>query len=223
MNKIQLVVFDLDGTLLDTAKDFLFAVNKLRSIYKLPPCKFEEIRHRVSEGADSLTKYALGLENKEKNKIDLHKKELLKIYMKCCLKNTTLFEGVSNVLEEINSKGIAWGIVTNKPEKFSKKIVSHFLANYKPKFLICPEHVGERKPSPKGLLRGCEIVSANPKSSVYVGDHAIDIEAGKKAKMITVAAAYGYIPKNEYASDWGSEFIVESPLEIKSILSNYKN
>ena len=110
------------------------------------------------------------------------------------------------------------GVVTNKPKKFAKKIVHHFFSSYRPSCLICPEDAGERKPSPKGLLKACLEVDSNPTKSIYIGDHHIDIEAGKKAEMITVAAAYGYIPEGQNPLSWGAEFIAESPEELNSII-----
>ncbi len=218
MKKIEFIAFDLDGTLLDTAQDFLIAVNKLRSKYSLPACKLEEVRIRVSEGALSLASLALDLREESKNTIEFHRNDLLKIYSSCCLDKTTPFEGINELLTKINKEGIKWGIVTNKPKKFAKKIVNHFFSFYQPSCLICPEDTGERKPSPKGLLKACLEVDCNPKRSIYVGDHLIDIKAGKNADMITIAASYGYIPQDEKPSNWGAEYIVDSPQEIISIL-----
>ncbi len=218
MKDIEFIAFDLDGTLLDTAQDFLIAVNKLRSRYSFPACKLEEVRVRVSEGALSLASLALDLGEESRNKIEFHRNELLKIYSSCCLDKTTPFEGINELLTKINKEGLKWGIVTNKPKKFAKKIVHHFFSSYQPSCLICPEDTGERKPSPKGLLKACLEVDSNPKKSIYVGDHLIDIKAGKKANMITIAASYGYIPQGEKPSNWGAEYIVDFPQEIHSII-----
>ncbi len=218
MKAIEFIVFDLDGTLLDTAQDFFLAVNKLRSQYNLEPCEFDEIRSRVSEGAVSLARYAFSLEPEKEEEIEFHRQELLEIYESCCLDKTTPFDGINELLEEINNADLKWGIVTNKPKVFAKRIVSHFFIPYKPHCLICPEHTGERKPSPKGLLKACEVTKSLPSSSVYIGDHSIDIEAGKRAKIITIAAAYGYIPLGQSCSEWQADFIAESPHQIKSFI-----
>ena len=89
-----------------------------------------------------------------------------------------------------------------------------------PDFLICPDDVGERKPSPKGLELACKLTNVSSKNSIYVGDHLIDITSGKSAKMRTVAAAYGYIPKGDIASDWGADFVINHPLEINKIIES---
>ncbi len=218
MNRTELITFDLDGTLLDTAQDFLFAVNQLRSKYDLSPCDPNEIRSRVSEGAVSLARFALNLNYKNEKQIEFHRKELLKIYESCCLENTVPFDGIIELLEEINSSGLAWGIVTNKPIKFATRIVDHFLSQYKPNFLVCPESTGERKPNPAGLVKACKLVNSKPSLSYYIGDHLIDIQAGKRAKMITIAAAYGYIPPGQSPLDWNAEYIAETPIQIKSFI-----
>tara|TARA_B100001013_G_scaffold341954_1_gene267197 strand:+ start:84 stop:755 length:672 start_codon:yes stop_codon:yes gene_type:complete len=218
MNSIKFIAFDLDGTLLDTAKDFFLAVNHLRSKYQLKPCEFGEIRSRVSEGAISLAQYALDLDDNKKEDIELHRQELLKIYDSCCLNETSVFEGISELLIQINKANLKWGIITNKPKYFADKIVNHFFSSFEPSCLICPEHTGERKPSPKGLLKACELVGTEPSSSIYIGDHSIDIEAGKRANIKTIAAAYGYIPKGQTCSEWKADFIAESPFHIKNFI-----
>ena len=218
MEAIEFIVFDLDGTLLDTAQDFFLAVNKLTSQHNLEPCEFDEIRSRVSEGAVSLARYAFSLEPEKEKEIEFHRQELLEIYESCCLDKTIPFDGITELLDEINNADLKWGIVTNKPKKFAKRIVNHFFTPYKPHCLICPEDTGERKPSPKGLLKACEVTGRLPNSSVYIGDHLIDIKAGKRANMITIAAAYGYIPHGQPCSEWGADFIAESPQQIKDFI-----
>ena len=106
--KIELFAFDLDGTLLDTAPDFLYAVNLLRKKYKFDEADYEQVRSRVSQGAASLAAYALNLEGKPNQIIESHRKELLDIYEDCCLTNTKMFDGVEEVLNELNEKKIKW-------------------------------------------------------------------------------------------------------------------
>lgn len=222
MGKTELIAFDLDGTLLDTAKDFLYAINILKAEYNLEPCEYREIRSKVSEGAFSLTRYAFGLSDLNEESTKILGKKLLDIYETCCLKETIPFKGINSLLKEINKANIPWGIVTNKPEFFANKIVKHFFSKLNPNFLICPEHTGERKPSPKGLIRACEINKSKPYNSFYVGDNQIDIEAGKKAKMKTVAASYGYIPEGNSVLDWKAEYIIKTPGELKNIIPELK-
>ena len=217
MNHKKIVAFDLDGTLLDTAPDFLIAVNTLQERHNTNKSSFKDIRSRVSEGALALTKFALGIEDKEP-KLLMLKEELLEIYWDCCLEKTSLFPGIAELLEELNNNSIDWGIVTNKPLKFSEKIVQNKLSQFNPSFLICPDHTNSRKPSHKGLHLACKITNAKPSNAFFIGDHRIDIEAGKNAGMKTIAVGYGYVPLNESEKEWEADFCVMEASEIKNHL-----
>ena len=219
MEEIQLYSFDLDGTLLDTAPDFFYAVNKLRKDNGLESGDFLEVRSRVSQGAASLAAYALNLENKSPQKIEFHRQELLEIYESCCLLSTVIFDGVEYVLNQLNNQKIKWGIVTNKPRKFAEGIVEDKLGAFKPPFLICPDDVGARKPDPDGLLLALEVSNSKPSKSIYIGDHIIDIQAGEKARMITGAAAYGYIPINDNVMNWNSNHVFNEAKDIISLIA----
>ena len=218
MNNIELFAFDLDGTLLDTAPDFLYAVNILREKYNLSAADFDQVRSRVSQGAASLASYALGLETESDEKIEFHRQELLEIYEDCCLKNTIIFDGIEDVLDKLNSTGTKWGIITNKPRRFAEIIVQDKLSKFSTHFLICPDDVAKRKPDPDGLKLALEISDSNPKNSIYIGDHRIDIIAGEQANMITGAAAYGYIPLGDSAKDWKADYLFNQPKEINDLL-----
>ena len=101
-------------------------------------------------------------------------------------------------------------------------MVSRWLSNvFWTILLICPDDVGERKPSPKGLEMACELTDVSSKNSIYIGDHKIDISSGKSANMRTVAAAYGYIPEGDSVTDWDADFIIDHPLEINKIIENH--
>ena len=141
MKSIELFAFDLDGTLLDTAPDFLYAVNVLRERYNLEEADSDQVRSRVSQGAASLASYALGLESESDEKIEFHRQELLDIYEECCLKNTRVFDGIEDVLDKLNSTKIKWGIITNKPRRFAEVIVQDKLNKFRTPFLICPDVV----------------------------------------------------------------------------------
>ena len=128
---------------------------------------------------------------------------------------------MNEVLVNLKEKNKNWGIVTNKPRKFAEPIVNEKFSSINPDFLICPDDVGEKKPSPKGLELACKLANVSSENSIYIGDHLIDITSGKSAKMRTVAAAYGYIPKDDTASDWGADFIINHPLEINQIIESH--
>jgi len=220
VEEIQLYAFDLDGTLLDTAPDFFYAVNKLREANGLESGDFSQVRSRVSQGAASLARYSLNWDENQKEEIEKSRLELLEIYEKCCL-GAKLFDGMNEVLVSLKEKNKNWGIVTNKPRKFAEQIVNEKFSLINPDFLICPDDTGERKPSPKGLKLACELTNVSSKKSMYIGDHLIDITSGKSANMRTVAAAYGYIPEGDAVSDWGADFIINHPLEMNKIIESH--
>ena len=216
--KIELFTFDLDGTLLDTAPDFLYAVNLLRKKYNFGEADYEQVRSRVSQGAASLAAYALNLQGESNQKIESHRQELLDIYEDCCLTNTEIFDGVEELLNELNEKKIKWGIVTNKPRRFAEGIVQDKLGKFAPPFLICPDEVGVRKPEPDGLLHALKLSVSKPENSIYIGDHQIDIKAGERANMLTGAAAYGYIPLDDNVEKWKADYIFDEANEIIALV-----
>ena len=216
--KIELFTFDLDGTLLDTAPDFLYAVNLLRKKYNFGEADYEQVRSRVSQGAASLAAYALNLQGESNQKIESHRQELLDIYEDCCLTNTEIFDGVEELLNELNEKKIKWGIVTNKPRRFAEGIVQDKLGKFAPPFLICPDEVGVRKPEPDGLLHALKLSVSKPENSIYIGDHQIDIKAGERANMLTGAAAYGYIPLADNVEKWKADYIFDEANEIIALV-----
>jgi phosphoglycolate phosphatase len=218
LKTLELFAFDLDGTLLDTAPDFLYAVNILRERYQLDEADYDQVRSRVSQGAASLASYALDLEGESTQKVESRRQELLDIYENCCLKYTEIFDGIEEVLTKLNNKQIKWGIVTNKPRRFAENIVENKLGRFKVPFLICPDDVGVRKPEPQGLIHALELTNSIPESSIYIGDHKIDITAGERAKMQTGAAAYGYIPLNDNVENWQSDHVFNEPKEIISLI-----
>jgi len=216
--KIKLFAFDLDGTLLDTAPDFFKAVNILREKYSIGEANYNEVRSRVSQGAASLASYALNLEGKSTDDIEFHRQELLEIYQVCCLDDTDLFEGIEEVLNKLNGENIKWGIVTNKPRRFAERIVQNKLGSFRTPFLICPDDVGVRKPEPDGLIHALDISQSKSNESIYIGDHKIDITAGRRAGMISGAAAYGYIPTGDRVEKWESDYQFNTPLEILNLI-----
>ena len=218
MKNIELFAFDLDGTLLDTAPDFLYAINILREKYNLSAADFDQVRSRVSQGAASLASYALGLETESDEKIEFHRQELLEIYEDYCLKNTVMFDGIEDLLDKLNSTETKWGIITNKPRRFAEIIVQDKLGKFATPFLICPDDIGKRKPDPDGLNLALKVSDSNPKNSIYIGDHRIDIMAGEQANMITGAAAYGYIPLEDDAKNWKADYLFNHPKEINDLL-----
>jgi len=212
-NSRSLIAFDLDGTLLDTAPDFVFAVNTLEDKYGVERSNYSEIRNRVSDGAIALTKFAFNLKDNSPSLLNL-KNELLDIYMDCCLQETKEFEGIKELLRIIESNNTPWGIVTNKPLRYAEKIIKDKLSSFNFNCLICPDHTNSRKPDPKGLILACELTQCIPNLSVYVGDNRVDIDAGNNAGMKTIAVSYGYVKPDDPTVNWGADICVDKVSEL---------
>lgn len=212
----QAVLFDLDGTLLDTANDLGEALNYVLHKYNLPLIAREDYRPVASDGALGL----LNLGFKEKLKAfdyDVLRQEFLTYYQSNIANHTCLYNGVSELLSTLNDENIPWGIVTNKPEGLTKQLLPHF-----PEFNQCAVMVGgdtllTRKPDPEPLFHACNVINIEPKKCLYVGDALRDIEAGNNAGMTTFIAQWGYIKETDNINDWHADFIIKTPQELYSI------
>lgn len=225
---IQAVLFDLDGTLVDTAPDFFFVVNSLLSEEGRSPLSYDCIRSTVSNGARALITLAFGLEPEAPAFPRLHQR-LLDLYLQHLNrqhlnerfsnefplnKRTDLFPGLNRLLNWLEQQSIPWGIVTNKPERYTLPLLASLQLTSRCAAVICPDHVQQRKPDPESLLLACRQIGCDPEQTAYIGDHARDIEAGKRAQMHTASALYGYIPTGEDVSSWGSDFEARQPEQL---------
>jgi phosphoglycolate phosphatase len=212
---IKAVLFDLDGTLLDTAPDFFTVLNQLRKEEGLAPLPFSEIRKTVSHGARALI--TLGFQiNDDDKKFEPLRQRLLKLYEHHLAVETKPFAGILELLNFLEKEKIAWGIATNKPAQYALPIVTAFKLN--PACVICPEHVSERKPHPESMHLASKIINCRTDEIIYIGDHIRDIECGNRANSITIAAAYGYIDEADDITQWQADFIVPHADKIKAIV-----
>ena len=212
---LKAVLFDLDGTLLDTAPDFQTSLNLLLAEEGKAGLSLEEIRVMVSHGSADLIANAFQIDQKDPSFAALRVR-LLEFYIAHISDNTRYFDGIKSSLEYISDKGLGYGIVTNKPLMYAEKLIADL--NIQTDCLICPDHVKKPKPDPAALFLACEKIGCSPAESVYIGDHERDIIAGKKSGMPTVAAAYGYIPADEAVEDWNADYIIHHGSELKAVL-----
>ncbi len=212
MITVDAVLFDLDGTLVDTAPDFVFTVNKQREKHGLPVLDEAEIRTTVSNGARAMINLSFGLDVGDTEFAPLHA-ELLTMYLNELATRSSVFAGMETVLSQLESKNIPWGIVTNKPRRFTLPLLEALSLDDRSAVTVCPEDVTHSKPDPEPLFLACTTLEANPGTSVYIGDHARDIQAGKNAGMRTIAAAYGYVSDGE-VQHWRADYNIDHPLEI---------
>lgn len=211
------VLFDLDGTLIDTAPDFIRCLNELRQQHGLSALPADHIRRSVSNGARAMVRVGFGLEPDHPDYLGKHT-AFLDLYEAGVAVETRLFEGMDTLLQSLEHRGIPWGIVTNKPVRFAAPLVQALGLKERCASLVCPDHVTHRKPAPEALFLACKQIGADPARAVYVGDHERDIEAGRNARMKTIAVRYGYIEEPETVDLWQADIIADTVNDLAKLL-----
>lgn len=212
----EAILFDLDGTLVDTAADFVLVLNHQRAMHHYAPLPAQIIRDTVSDGARALTSLAFGGEPGQPD-FDAKRLELLELYAKQVGDHSALFDGMNEVLQHFEALNIPWGIVTNKPKRFTDILLDKLALSNRSAITLCPDDVVNAKPDPESLFLACSRLQCQPHKTVYVGDHERDILAGKAANMKTIAAGYGYILDKKKISAWQADFEIDHPSEIISL------
>ena len=212
--KNSAVLFDLDGTLINSGLSFLKIVNELKVEESQDPVNFEIVREFSSRGASLILKNAYPEANDEK--IDALKLKFLKRYAQTMTSDIYVYEGVEELLNFLTEKNIPWGIVTNKSAKYALPIIEKLNWHNQTSAIICPENVHQTKPDPEGILRALNLLDASIETSFYVGDHERDIQTAKNANVKSIACTYGYYQSNPLS--WGADYNIDSPIEIKEIL-----
>ena len=215
--RFEAVLFDLDGTLLDTAPDFATATNILLRQKKLPQVKEQNIRTLISDGSAGIISKLFAM-NSSNPRYEKTRHELLDLYSRHLAEQTLPFKGLVELLKKLDAHNIPWGIVTNKPEIYTNSILKKLdLASY-PKVVVCPDHVSLTKPNPEPIILACNKLGIKPENTVYIGDHIRDIQAGANAGAVTIAAAYGYIEKYDDVSKWHANFIANQPEDLLKLI-----
>ena len=209
------VVFDLDGTLVDTADDFIPVVQQLQAEHGFAPTAPERIRQSVSNGARALVCLGLGLEPGDPQ-VEVHRLRLLELYEAILGQHARLYPGMDALLRRLEEHNIPWGIATNKPRAFTVPLLDTL--NLRPGSVVCPDDVAQPKPHPEALFLACRQLDRAAAASIYVGDHLRDIEAGRAAGLRTVAAAYGYLEPGDDARNWGADALVHCSSEVEACL-----
>lgn len=210
---IAAVLFDLDGTLADTAPDLGLALNRLLAEENRPQQPYAAIRPVASHGARGLIELGFGIEPDHPDFCRLRSR-FLELYDACYCEETRLFEGVSELISKLAERGIPWGIVTNKPARFTDPLLAALPLPATPGVAVSGDTVGVAKPDPKPMYYAAEMLNVDPAHCFYVGDAERDIEAGRKSGMTTVLAAYGYIATTDRPDEWGADIHIRHPLEL---------
>lgn len=216
-SKLEAVLFDLDGTLVDTADEFVVVVQDLRAEHGLQPMDAARIRASVSSGARALVTLALGLKE-DAPEFESKRLRLLELYTEVLGTVAKPYPGIENLLESLQQRGIAWGICTNKPSAFTLPLLERLNILPAPGSVVCSDDVTERKPHPESLYLNCRQLSCTPSSAIYVGDHRRDIAAGRSAGMFTIAALYGYIEPGDDTETWSAHASVTKSTQLSAMI-----
>ncbi|MEZ5571366.1 MAG: HAD-IA family hydrolase [Halioglobus sp.] len=211
------VIFDLDGTLVDTADEFVPVVQTLRAEHGRQAMDPQRIRASVSNGASALVTLGLDLREDEPT-FDSKRLRLLELYAEVLGTLATPYPGIETLLAQLHKRGIPWGISTNKPRAFTEPLLARLAIQPPPGSVVCPDDIGNRKPHPESLYRNCRDLNCAPHEAIYIGDHARDIEAGRRAGMYTIAAAYGYIEAGDDPQNWGASAQAHSSQDLLELI-----
>jgi phosphoglycolate phosphatase len=211
---LQAVLFDLDGTLIDTAPDLAAALNAVRVGHGREPLSFEQIRPQVSHGATALTRLGFADLAEDSEAFASRREQLLENYAAAVAVHSRLFPGFLQLFDFIDNIGIVWGIVTNKPAYLTLPLLNALGLNQRAGCIVSGDTTAERKPHPLPLLHACESMAADPRACVYVGDAQRDIEAGWRAGMQTLVALFGYLSPQDRPETWGADGLVRDAAEI---------
>lgn len=212
------VLFDLDGTLADTAPDLGWAANALREAERLAPLPLATLRPWTSQGVRGLLRIAFGIVPGEAGYDDLAQRFLALYANRLCV-DTVLFDGVTELLDNLETLGLAWGIVTNKRMRYTDPLVAQLGLTPRTPCVVSGDTTAEAKPSPLPVLHACQLLDCRPERTLYVGDDRRDIVAGNAAGCRTVAAAYGYLGDSGPLPAWGADLLIEAPRDLAAYLS----
>ena len=217
---MKAVLFDLDGTLIDTAADFIRIIQDMCRDKQCDVVAADLIRTQVSEGARAMVKLVYPELDVEDPVFLAHRQRFLDIYGNDIAVETDLFEGMYPLLETLESQNIPWGIVTNKPRWLSEALLKALNLTERCAVLVCPEDVSKTKPDPEPMYLAAKRIQIQPEDCIYVGDHPRDIDAGRHAQMYTILAAYGYLPlqHEDDLTAWQADCIVNTVAELQQVI-----
>lgn len=209
--KLDCVLFDLDGTLVDTAPDLIACLNKTLVAHGFPEAVAETVRPFISHGALSMIKHSAEVDEP----LALRMLEfMLDAYQNNIAEHSRFFGGITESLAAIEQLGLKWGVVTNKKARFTDPLMAALQLNERAACVVSGDTTANSKPHPEPMLEACRRAGVEPRNCVYIGDAVHDITAGKSANMKTLAALYGYLNSDDRPDTWGADALIEHPQQL---------
>lgn len=211
---LSCVLFDLDGTLVDTAPDLIACLNTALAQHGFPQVPESQVRPMISFGAEAMIKQSSAADDHESHTQILE--TMLNHYEHNIVEHGGFFSGMAETLLAIEAHGLKWGIVTNKRERFTEPLTKALNLTDRAACIISGDTTGNSKPHPEPMWEACRRAEVKPEQCVYIGDARHDITAGKNANMKTLAAVYGYLTDADQPEQWGADALVDSPAQIRA-------
>lgn len=215
--RVQLVLFDLDGTLADTAPDLGGALNRMRLRRGMTALPIEELRPLASAGARGMLQAGLGVRPVDATFESL-RDEFLSEYEQALDVDSRVFAGMHQVLLEIERRGLRWGVVTNKATRFTMPVLRGLALAQRAAVVISGDTTPHAKPHPEPLLEACRRLEVSPDQAMYVGDDLRDVQAARAAGMPSVAAGYGYLGEDADVANWAADAVIDDPTALLDLL-----
>lgn len=216
-SNIKAVLFDLDGTLADTAPDLAYALNATLIHYGKTPLSLEQIRPEVSHGGIALIRLGFNIEPDTPG-FEEKRQYLLDVYKNNICRDTRLFPGMEEVLNTLEANQIRWGIVTNKPGWLTDPLMSAMQITERTPCIVSGDTCEHNKPHPQPIHYACELLAVTPEQAITIGDAGRDIEAGKAAGTKTIGALFGYLQKADPAESWQADEYIKDALALLPLL-----
>jgi phosphoglycolate phosphatase len=213
MAKFDVVFFDLDGTLVDTAPDLAYALNQVLEQEGKSPLPYEAIRAVASHGSAGLLGLAFGIGTDHPQYNPLQQR-FIEIYQANLTRDSRLFSGMENVIDKLDESGIRWGVITNKPAYLTDPLMRGLGLSSRAACIVSGDTTANSKPHPEPMLHACKLTEADPAQCLYIGDAQRDIEAGRNANMHTIVACYGYLGDNDNPESWLADAMIQHPSEL---------
>ena len=217
--KLSCVLFDLDGTLVDTAPDLVLCLNKALSRHGFTTVTADIIKPFISFGAVAMVNESLNKSVPEALRADILE-TMLDLYQNNIAEYSAFFKGMSDTLDAIEAQGLKWGVVTNKQERFTNPLMAALKLTDRAACIISGDTTANPKPHVEPMLAACKQAEVKPRECVYIGDASHDIIAGKNAQMKTLAALYGYLKQGDTPETWGADALIESPEQLATWIAS---